>query len=245
MLDHFNLVNIAFRTHAGRDSTDVNLERSPGPPGANLGTEVCVFLIKRVGPIWDPINRVFTLLQYAFVFHLLSFSINVYCIGSKSNPYSFPFSIRLTLHSQISHWVLEWNNSSSLQSLPFEEMRPHHLCLVLRNLQLFVFIPLRSSDSGLLKKLVIIRTWERRSWRREKYYFLSFRATSHKSKFSYANLKVRRYGLNRFEKEISRPRPNMKLPKEIFYSRKNKSKPKIKMLQMIPKLFARETIDLL
>ena len=29
MLDHFNLVNIAFRTHAGRDSTDVNLERSP------------------------------------------------------------------------------------------------------------------------------------------------------------------------------------------------------------------------
>ena len=62
MLDHFNLVNIAFRTHAGRDSTDVNLERSPGPPGANLGTEVCVFLIKRVGPIWDPINRVFTLL---------------------------------------------------------------------------------------------------------------------------------------------------------------------------------------
>ena len=29
MLDHFNLVNIAFSTHAGRDSTDVNLERSP------------------------------------------------------------------------------------------------------------------------------------------------------------------------------------------------------------------------
>ena len=122
-------------------------------------------------------------------------------------------------------------------------MRPHHLWLVLTNLQLFFFIRLkvhcsamrlmRSSDSGLVRKLVIIRTWERRSGLHPIL----------KSKFSYANLKVRRYGLNRFEKEISRPRPNMKLPKEIFYSRKNKSKPTLKMLEMIPKSFARESID--